>query len=477
MLVSRIKLEASICRDSFYDFVQRFWHVVVPEIPVWNWHIEAICQILQEAAERVFRGETNPHDIVINVPPGTTKSTIASVLFPAWIWTKFPTGRSLCASYSNLLALDLSRKSRDVIRSDKWKELFGELALRDDQDAKGYFANEKGGMRYAVGTGGSVTGFHGHFLIIDDPIDPNRAISELDLATANRWVAETLGSRKVNKETTVTILIMQRLHQNDPSAVMLARREQGINIKHVKFPAEIQGNGLDTVRPRKYAKCYKDKLLDPVRLPRKVLDEMRVTLGQFGYSGQMLQDPVPLGGGMFQTDKIRIEEPPPLREFRAITRAWDKAGTQDGGAFTAGVKMGQDKKGRFWIMDSKTGQWDSAKREDVIKQTAQIDTKIVVIVVEQEPGSGGKESAQSTVRNLAGFRVRVQKPTGDKVLRADPFSVQVNGENVYMVAGPWNKKYIDELKYFPNSTYKDQTDASSSAFTDLTSAKVRVGAV
>lgn len=475
--IDRDRLEASICRDSFYAFVQRFWHEVVPEDPIWNWHIEVLCDYLQEAAERVFRGEPKEHDLLCNIPPGTTKSTIASVMFPAWVWTRMPTARTICSSYSTPLSLVLSRRCRDVVQSDRWRRLFPGITLRKDQSTKSYFENEQGGWRYSTSTNGTVTGFHGHFIIIDDPLDPNRAVSDAELANANHHVSETLPTRKVDKIITVTMLIMQRLHQNDPSAVMLEKSKQtsGAKVRHINLPAEVEGNGLDQVRPRKLASFYRGGLLDPVRMPREVLDQLRVALGEHGYSGQMLQRPVPRGGAMFKVDRITLDQHPPLRHFKGLVRYWDKAGTQDGGAFTAGVFMGLDARGRYWILDVVKGQWESHARERVILQTAQLDGVKVEVGVEQEPGSGGKESAQATVRNLAGFKVRVDRPTGDKVIRADPFSVQVNGENVMMKPGPWNGEYLDELRHFPHSKYKDQVDASSGAFLLLTKPRLKAG--
>ena len=126
-VIDRDLLEASLCRDSFYDFVRLFWHIIIPEEPIYNWHIEYLCQELQEIAERVFRGETKKHDLVINISPGTTKSTICSVMFPAWVWTRMPSCRSICASYAYSLAMDLSRRSRDLVQSKKWIRLFGNI--------------------------------------------------------------------------------------------------------------------------------------------------------------------------------------------------------------------------------------------------------------------------------------------------------------------------------------------------------------
>jgi len=476
--VDKVALEASICRDSFYDFVQRFWGVVCQEDPVWNWHIYELCHYLQVAAERVFKGLPKKHDMVINVPPGSTKSIICSEMYPVWCWTRMPTCRIISVSYAYNLAADLSGYSRDIVESEKWKELFPDVWLRGDKNAKHNYENNHGGWRYAVGVGGKVTGRHGHIIIIDDPIDPAMAISETVLKSTNRFISETLSTRKVDKKITFTILVMQRLHQNDPSAIKLkkAKEENGTPVKHINLPGEITGNGRDVVRPRRLAKYYKEGLFDVVRLDRDALVALLSDLGQYGYAGQILQRPAPPGGGMFKIGRITIEKSSgPLRHFKEVVRFWDKAGTKDGGAFTAGIKMGLDSKDRYWVLGRAYGQWDSAAREDVIEQTTKLDTISCIVGVEQEPGSGGKESAEATAKRLAGFRVRIVRPTGDKTTRADPFSVQVNAGNVYMVEGPWNRSYLEELELFPSSTYKDQVDASSGAFGLLTKNRVRVG--
>ena len=268
MMIDRHRLEASVCEDSFYEFVKRFWDTVIPEEPVWNWHIEYLCDEIQEVVERVIRGEPKAYDLIINISPGSTKSTICSVMLPAWTWTRAPTFRFICGSYAYMLAMDLSRKSRLIIRSEKYQELWPEFAISEDQNTKGFFANTEGGGRIAVGTGGSITGFHAHVIVVDDPIDPNASFSEADLENANNWMRETLPTRKVDKAVTPTILIMQRLHQDDPTGNWLDRAKPG-DLKHICLPAE----GTDNISPPESETCYRDGLMDIIRLPRNVLNE------------------------------------------------------------------------------------------------------------------------------------------------------------------------------------------------------------
>lgn len=480
------ELIASICRDSFFEFVKEFWHCVVAEQPVWNWHIEYLCNELQTIAERVFKDEAKEYDLVTNIPPGTTKSTIMSVMYPAWIWTRMPSARFIGASHSDNLSLDLSIKCRDIIKSDKYRACYPEIQLREDQDTKTKFQNTKGGYRYAVGVSGSVIGMHAHFIVLDDPIDALKATSAAEIKKVNYWIDNQLSNRKVSKSVSVMILVMQRLHQEDPTTLFLKRKK----IKHICLPAE-RSEKISPPELRKYYTKLGGRLLDPVRLTHENLAEEK-RKGQYYYSSQFMQDPVPLGGGMFKVKRVKPGRVP--TSFKKVVRYWDKGGTAGGGAFTVGTKMGLDFDGRFWVLDVIRTQLDSFEREALMQRTAQADGKAVKIGLEQEPGSGGKESAESSVRRLAGYSVTVQRAAGTaagglggKVERADPFSVQMNAGNVYIPdyfwnetiqdwkEGTWVLEWLDEHRYFPNSKYKDQVDSSSGAFSLCYSPVVRVG--
>lgn len=475
--VDEYSLTASICRDSFWDFVQEFWEFVVPERPVWNWHMEYLATELQKVAERVFAGLPKEYDTIINIPPGTSKSTICSVLFPMWTWTRMPSARCLCGSYAYPLALDLSRKSRDLLNSVKYQKCFPNIALRLDQDTKGYFANTNGGVRYAFGVNGSVLGMHGHFIIVDDPLDPNRATSDAELKSTNLWMRETLSGRKVDKAVTAEILVMQRLHQNDPSGDRLSNRK--VPVHHICIPAKVS----EFVSPPELKEKYVDGLMDPIRLSEEVLENAKATLQEYGYACQYDENPIPRGGGMFKTDRFSIipNAPPNLRK---VVRYWDKAGTSGGGAFTVGVKMGVDfdpaNKNyipKYYIIDVQRVQFESMLRERLVKNTAERDGRHCQVWIEQEPGSSGKDSVNACIRMLAGFSARADRVTGDKELRADTYSTQVNAGNVFLVKGLWNNEFIEEHKFFPYSKYKDQVDGASGAFNILSKPKLIIGAL
>ena len=467
---------------SLYAFLQYFWPVVSPHNFSPNWHIKYLCEQLEDAATRVAEKQPRLHDIIINVPPGSTKTITCSIMFPAWLWTKWPWMRVIAASYSKDLSLENADYCRDLIKSDLFQQIYPDIQIKEDKDTKSNFkivrllpttsAGRKtkvigGGGRYSTSVGATITGFHGDILIVDDPLNPTQAASEVQLKIANDWMEQTLPTRKTNKDNSLTILIMQRLHQDDPSGHILSKLKE--NIKHISLPGEIR-NYREQLKPAELAQFYIDELLDPKRISWKVLKDLEADLGQYGYAGQIGQDPTPPGGGMFKVDHIiTVNEMPKANIIIKTVRAWDKAGTADGGAFTAGVKMSQLLGDKWIIEDVKRGRWSSNEREAVIRATAEADGPRVEVWVEQEPGSGGKESAEGTIRNLAGFVVRADRPTGDKVARADPFSVQVNNNGVMMLRADWNRVFTEELRFFPFSTYKDQTDAAALAFNKLVS--------
>ena len=471
-------MKARARRMSLYEFLVMFWNEVSDDNYKDNWHVKYLCDELEEVARRVSKNLPKKHDLIINIPPGTTKTIICSIMFPAWCWAMgWYWMRFITASYSDKLSLESAEKSRDLIRSDKFKKMFPELGIKEDKDTKSNFrivktfATEKsfkrkvGGNRYSTSVGGTLTGFHGHILIIDDPLNPEQAASEKELGTCNRWMEQTLPTRKTDKDVTATVLVMQRLHQNDPTGRALDRKKA--KLRHICLPGQIR-DYEKYLQPKEAKKHYKDYLLDPVRLSWNVMGELEEDLGQYGFAGQIGQNPAPPGGGMFKVEHMPIIDTVRPADIVATIRYWDKAATETAGAaFTAGVKMSLLHNNKFVIHDVVRGRWSAEVREKIIRSTAEADGHEVRVYMEQEPGSGGKESVQASIRNLIGFASYADRPTGDKIRRADPYSVQVNNGSVMLLRADWNKAYKDELAVFPFGTYKDQVDGSSGAFNML----------
>jgi hypothetical protein len=293
-----IAVVADECRKSFFFFIKTFWDVIIKEEPVYNWHIPYLCGELQKLSVSIVERRPKPYDLIINIPPGTTKSTIVTVMWPVWLWTQDPSIRIITNSYSGALSIDHATKSKDIIESDKFRKLFPEIKIRRDKSGKQNYENTDTGYRYATSTGATITGFHAHVIINDDPVNPKQAESE-QMRTAANEHTKTLSSRKVDKANTPVVTIMQRLHEEDVTGYLL--KKKGENIRHICLPAELS----DNVSPVELRQNYVDGLLDPVRLPRPVLNEAKTDLGSRGYAGQYEQRPTAEGGNIIKEKWFR----------------------------------------------------------------------------------------------------------------------------------------------------------------------------
>lgn len=451
-----LAIERELCSRSLIDFVRQGWKVLEPGTPYKHgWHLDAMAEHL----EAITHGQITR--LLMNVPPGTMKSMMCSVFWPAWEWTKMPHLRFIGASHEQNLAVRDNVKMRRLVSSEWYQERWP-TPLMGDQNQKVYYENEDTGFRQACAVR-SMTGRRGDRVVWDDPHNVEGALSDKDRATDIRVFKETLTTRLNNPEKSAILIVMQRLHEGDVAGEILSG---DYGYEHLCLPMEyeperkcITSIGFEDPRTEE------GELLFPERFPAEVVERDKKAMGSHAVAGQFQQRPAPRAGSMFEWENLKIVRSAP--KLKAVIRYWDKAGTEGGGAWTAGVKMGLGVDDNYYILDVQRGQWKASTREPVIKQTADLDGSSVDIWIEQEPGSGGKESAESTIKNLAGYNIKAERPTGDKAVRAEPFSVQVEAGNVYLVEGSWNKDYLDEIKLFPHGKFKDQVDASSGAFNKL----------
>jgi predicted phage terminase large subunit-like protein len=199
--------------------------------------------------------------------------------------------------------------------------------------------------------------------------------------------------------------------------------------------------------------------------------ERRKLLTEASWESIYQQNPIVVGGGMLPVEKLRVIPQFDRSKILTTVRYIDKAAsTTEDAAYTAGVRMHSMSDGTFVISHVFRGQWSALEREEKIKAWTETDASefnAYQVHVEQEPGSGGKESAERTIRMLAGYAVFADKVTGDKVVRCDPFAAQVQGGNVSLVAGAWVTDFLDECEVFPAGKWKDQVDAAAGAFSKL----------
>lgn len=459
-------LDRIFLQSNFYEFFKFFWTAINNEKLIDNWHIKYLCDELQSVAERVFRREKKEYDLIINIPPSMSKTSILNIFFPLWCWVNDYTIPFISVSYSYQLSINISEKCRDVLRSDLFQKYFYDIKVKEDSDTKQLFKvvkdNKVGGFRYATSVGGTISGIHAHFILLDDPLNAIDSLSEIKVKNTNDWLDNVIFSRKVDNDVSVVILVMQRLHENDTTGYLLSKNK---NIKHICLPAEIDDKTQP--QPIELKKYYKNNLLDEKRLSREILEQKRVEMGDYAYAMQYMQQIVPKAGSFFDVSKLLTINNIDEKEIIRVVRYWDKAGTHQAGCYTVGVKMAMLKNRTYAVLDVVRGQWEASEREKIIRQVAELDGQQVTVFIEQEPGSGGKESAESTIRNLAGYRCYADRPSGDKISRADTLAVQLNAGNISMLRAEWNNEFKRELEFFPYGKFKDQVDATSGAFNML----------
>lgn len=476
-MLNNIELvHAELARRHLRSFVEYAWHVIEPENEFKaNWHIDAVCDHL----EAVKRGYIR--NLVINIPPRMAKSITISVCFPVWDWIDTPHSRWLFSSYAQQLATRDAVKSRRIIQSPWYRKHFGHsFHLMFDQNAKTRYDNDKTGYRIATSVTGSATGEGGDYVIVDDPHNVAEVESETIRENTLIWWDEVMSTRLNDPESGKKIIIMQRSHQTDLAGHVL---QQG-GYEHLMLPMEFEPKRKCFVEATGFEdpRTEEGELLAPNRVGEAATKDLKRALGSYGTAGQLQQRPTSRGGNMIKVDQINtiaaIDESNVKREWRS----WDKGGTEKGGAYTVGVRIGRYKTKRlhpdtcghadcrgslYFVRHVVRGQWSAGPREHKIVETSELDGKKVLVVVEQEPGSGGKESAEATSRRLLNRKVEIVNPTGDKEARADPFAVAVENGEVDMLFASWNEEYIDELRHFPASTFKDQVDGTSQGFNQL----------
>lgn len=456
-LPSEIELDRAISAQSFAGFVRAAWHVLEPVSPLkWGWSLDAICDHL----EAVTAGEVKR--LLINVPPGCMKSLLVGVLWPAWEWGPKgrPGTRYLGTAHKQDLAVRDNLKCRRLIQSD-WYQHRWPMKLTGDQNAKTKFENDSTGFREAMAFG-SMTGSRGDRVLLDDPLSVDHANSDADLKSAEITFTEALPTR-VNNDDSAIVVIMQRLNEKDTSGIILKR---DLGYVHLCLPMRFEAErrcvtSIGFRDPR----TADGELLFPERFPEATVQALEKTMGSYAAAGQLQQRPAPREGGMFKRAWFPVVRAVPAGT--KFVRGWDLAATEGAGDWTAGVKIGRQKNGRFIIANVVRDQKSAAGVERLLVNTASQDGYTTEISLPQDPGQAGKQQASYYIGKLAGYTAHATTESGDKETRANPLSAQAEAGNVDILEGDWNDTFLDELCVFPNGEHDDQVDGASRAFNTL----------
>ena len=419
----RFALEKKLCELSFYEFFKKAWHIVEPSIELsTNWHHKYLCDALQEEAERIIANKPKTKDLVINIPFRSTKSLLVTVMFPVWSWIRNPKFRFITASYSAELSIEHSTRSRDIINSSWFKDRWGELFhIKKDQNLKSRYENNFLGVRRATSVGGTVTGQGGDFLIVDDPVSPQNAASEIERENANEWYRTTFYSRLNNPLTGIRIIIMQRIHDNDLSGFLLYDNTSRLKYKHICIPAELS----DDVKPKKLEKYYdKNGLFWTDRFSKTILDDYKQALGSYGYAGQLMQTPTPLNSGMIKAEWLKIDKFKMMEvgEKTTVDFVIDPAYTANEKNDPSALLAYIFKDNRWQIIDCVNVRKEFPELVKFIPQWVQKNGYSNRSRIYVEPKASGKSIVQ-TLQKETGLNVREDKPPSkDKVARVQDIS-------------------------------------------------------
>jgi phage terminase large subunit-like protein len=295
-MVSDYEALQAVCRQNFGAFVQKAFEIIEPGTDFeFSWHIDCIAEHLQAQ----FEGDEELKKLVINIPPRCLKSVEVAQIYPAWAMGREPHHQFIGASYAHTLAERNVMRCRQIMQSEFYQDTFT-TRISQDQNQKDYFTTTEAGQYKGTGIGGTVTGFGARTLVIDDPVNPKEAASDTIRVNAINEIRSTLFSRFNKFSEGRMTLIMQRVHEQDPSGDLL--KDGGCY--HLKLPAENKGKTISYSRNGKSWEMEEGELLTP-RLGRADLDELMLLLSEYNYVGQYLQEPVPLGGGDFREEWLQ----------------------------------------------------------------------------------------------------------------------------------------------------------------------------
>jgi predicted phage terminase large subunit-like protein len=454
----------AILRFDFEAFVRKVFHTLCPGqtfIPVW--FIAALAYQL----ERVRRGEIKR--LIINMPPRSLKSIMASVAFPAFILGHDPTRRIICTSYSGELAHKLSNDFRAVLASPWYQAIFPATRIGPYKNSEIEIELTCRGFRLATSTGGTLTGRGGDVIIIDDPLKPIDALSEAKRNGANEWFLNTLLSRLDDKRTGAIVIVMQRVHIDDLTGFLLRQSDDWTvlslpaiaeSFEHIPMP-------MGHIHQR-----HPGDILSPEREPREVLERMRLELGSNLFYAQYQQSPVPPGGLMIQRGWVqRYTEVPPASAGSFVVQSWDtaaKGGPDNNWSVCTTWLITNDC--QFFLLDVWRARVDYPTLKTKMQELAKHWGAHQVLVEEAGTALGLLDELKYRVRGLTGI-----KPDRDKETRMSIASALFEATQVHFPErAAWLAELEAELFSFPDSRHKDQVDSISQALNHTKSSSLWV---
>jgi predicted phage terminase large subunit-like protein len=447
-------------RTSLRAFVAWAWPILEPQTRfLGSWHIDLLCEYLEAVTSgQILR-------LVINVPPRYMKSLLVSILWPCWEWQQRPGTRYVFSSYAETLARAHSVARRRLIRSRRYQRFAPNLQLTRDQQEKLEYHNSLGGVMVATSTGGSITGKGGNRIVIDDPHNPTQAESEALRQQAIDFFRHTLATRLDDPKHDAIVVVMQRLHTRDLTAVCL---EEGY--EHVCLPAlATRPSTISFPRSGRQIMREPETPLWPERQGLAELESQRRTVGSYAFAGQYQQNPVPQDAELFRREWWHYYEQPPLR-LDDITQSWDLSFKDgDSNDYVVGLVFGRVGE-LVYVLDRYKAKAPFTTTCHAIKaMVAKYPTTRSVLVEDAANGPAVVDALKTVIRGILAVT-----PHGGKWSRASAVQPWIEARQVLLpnprfadghlnAQRAWVEDFVDQCASFPKGEHDDDVDALTQA--------------
>jgi predicted phage terminase large subunit-like protein len=444
----------ALLRQDLHAFIERsFYHLNPTTEFLDNWHIQEIAAALEECRQ----GYTKR--LIINVPPRFLKSHCATVAFPAWLLGHNPSAQIICASYAQELANKHAMDCRSLLASGWYQGLFPTRLSSERQAVPEYMTTEKG-FRMATSVGGMLTGRGADYIIIDDPLKPDEALSDVQRKGVNNWFHHTLYSRLNDKRTGCIILIMQRLHEDDLVGHVLGMEPWNV----IRFPAIAEEDEVHVIQTPYGTQRFERRAgeaLHTDREPLEVLNRIREAQGEYNFSGQYQQAPAPLGGGLVKAEWFRTFTPADQpAKFEMTLQSWDTANKPtELSDYTVCTTWGVKDK-HLYLLNVYRKRVGYPELKRAVREQAEAFGANTILV---EDKASGTQLIQELVSEGV-HAIKKYEPTMDKTMRMHSVTSTIENGFVHLPeTAAWRGEFLHELATFPKGKYDDQADSTSQA--------------
>ncbi len=448
-----------ILRRDFTSFIERSFYELNPQTPLLlGPHIEVIATKLEACRLGRIRR------LIINLPPRHLKSHCASIAFVAWYLGHHPAGHAICASYGQDLADKLARDCRTIMMSAWYKQLF--TTRLADRIAVHDFMTTDLGTRMSTSVGGVLTGRGADLILIDDALKPDEALSESRRKSVNEWFDNTLLSRLNDKTRGCIILIMQRLHQEDLVGHVLEQEPWEV----LSFPAIAEQDEtfvIESPLGRRSFSRRSGEALHPERETLQTLARIRERMGDYNFSSQYQQNPIPLGGAMVKTDWLRYYERSELPErFDIKVQSWDTANkSTELSDFSVCTTWGRAN-GQLYLLHVFRQRMNYPDLKRKAKELAHLHRANTTLIEDKASGTQLIQDLQA--EHVFGI-TPYEPPSGtDKIMRLHAQTAWFENGFVFLPrSASWLSDYVTELTGFPGTKFDDQVDSTTQALSHL----------